>query len=84
MVAQIKKLTKLKLILEISINNFPFSTIGYGFRKSELFTQLNVDDIYLAIEDAANYTSVPKKLIEEAKKYFKGITSTGQVGEFPE
>jgi hypothetical protein len=83
LIKEIEKLSKLKLIYEISERGFSDSVIGYGFRKSEIITGNKVDDIVLVIEDAENYKSVPSALLSEAKKFFKGATSSHRIRELP-
>jgi hypothetical protein len=84
LVYKIEKLTKLKLVFEMTYNDFHHSVIGYGFRKSNLITQYIFDDIALLIEDASDYSKFSKSIIAESKKYFKGLTSAHEVSEFPE
>lgn len=81
---KIERLTKLKLILEISENLFQHSVIGYGFRKFKATNDSLVDEIVLVVEDAINCSEIKPEQIKEAKKFFRGITSVKHFNEFPD
>ncbi len=81
---KIHKLTKLKLIYEITERDFSNSVIGYGFRKSQIITENTVDDTVLAIEDAVDFKEIPPDLVDESKKFFRGSTSSQVVRELPD
>jgi len=83
LIKKIERLTRLKLIYEISENNFSHSVIGYGFRKSKVVTKYLVDDIVLVVEDAKDYKDISNELLTEAKQFFGGITSVQRFKELP-
>ncbi|MHA1381120.1 MAG: hypothetical protein ACTSRG_22360 [Candidatus Helarchaeota archaeon] len=84
LIQKIEELTKLKLVFEMTYNDFNNSVIGYGFRKSNIITEYIFDDVVLLIEDASDYSKFTESMIAESKKYFRGITSAHKVTELPE
>lgn len=76
------KMAKLKLFKEIVENSFGHSVFGYGFRKSSVETSNDFDEVSLWIEDANNYSVVPKEQYTESLNYF-GKPKPKEIREFP-
>ena len=80
---ELDRLLRLKTIYEAVMNDFGYSTFGYGFRKSELITQNPLfDEMAFDIQDVETLEAVSAKEIAEAKTLF-GHKRSIDIKEFP-
>ena len=80
--AEAQRLADRKMWVERALNDFQLSVFCFAIRYSSLGLG-DIDEVVMTVSDAHKWPTITREQLEEAQRYFAGMTSKKPIVEFP-
>ena len=80
--AEAQRMADRKMWVERALNDFQLSVFCFAIRYSSLGLG-DIDEVVMTVSDAHKWPTITCEQLEEAQRYFAGMTSKKPIVEFP-